>query len=225
MSNLFDIENQIKAVGTEPAVKMYLACPCGHTFEHAGMPPKECPSCLVEVQFTTGKTPAEAKSKLIKSKNSEIRKDSKVIEENTKTDEEGSKEKRARAVAEMIKRKKINEITPVHVGLGVIDAPGFTAWKDGKPDTAFYEDAFDTPDSFRAAFSAAREKSSNVQLDVFRVAELSKELHEVSYRGVITVNRNSGHKLIKAKAGDIIEIGALKTAKNALIFVALGVKK
>ena len=225
MSSLFDIENQIKAVGTASAAKVYLACPCGHTFEHEGMPPKECPSCLVEVQFSTGKTPAEARSKLIKSKTTEIKKDVKVTEDTTKTNEEGSKEKRARATEELIKRKRINEITPVAVGTGVVDAPGFTSWKDGKPETAFFEDAFDTPDSFRSAYTAAREKSTNVQLDVFRVAELSKELHDVSYRGVITVNRNSGHKLIKAKAGDVLEIGALKTAKNALIFVALGVKK
>jgi len=216
-------ENLEKAItetieGTsETKEKTYLGCPCGFVFQHEGMPPKECPSCMAEVKFTHGKTPAEIKSKMIKEKAKTVVK----FEEENKTEEESAKEKRLKAIKSIIERKKINEVSPVAVGQGTIDAPGFTAWKNNKPETVFFEESFDTPESFRAAYFAAREKSTNVQMDSFRVTRLSKELHELSFRGVITVNRNNGYELIKAKPGDVIEIGALKTAKNAIIFVAM----
>lgn len=237
---LFDsMEKQIKEVtegaeGAEVKKTLFGCLKCREVFEQdTKIPPTNCPLCSEVTAFATGATPAEVKSSMIKKIQAATKAATKTVSEETvvavKTDtavvaEESASDKRKKLIEELVRTKKLNETIPVSVGFGQVDAPGFSVWKDGKPNYRFFEVEFDTPESFGKSFEEAR-KSGMVELDVYRITKLSPEIHPLAYRGLITVSKNNGKEIVRAKVGDTIEIGATLSKNKSLIFSILKIKK
>ena len=141
----------------------------------------------------------------------------------TSLDKIDHKELRKQATLKFIDKYKLNEISPVKVGTAEVQLIGFTMWADKKPAFRFMQ-SFETPQMFQTEYNKARAEQPSCAIDVVQCNNNSNpELKACLYNGNLVVSLNNGNGTTAARAGELVEVGALKTSTNHIRFVALKV--
>lgn len=142
----------------------------------------------------------------------------------------GGEARAARETAEksLIHTAKINQVTPVEIGTGVVDAIGYTTWveRDGarRPVYHFME-LTDTANSFSNRIEEARQEDGNIMIDCARVVDLSDPLHGCVFGGQLVASLRNGRTRVRALPATKVRIAARLSVNGRLIYNLTGVKQ
>lgn len=136
--------------------------------------------------------------------------------------------KELRENAEKMLSAKLNPVSVVEVGQGIVDALGYTVWieKDGHRLPAWnFKELTDTPESFKAELNAARRTDGNVTVDVARVAGLEPiELRSARFQNLLVANLVGGTTTgrVSCMPGSKVRIGARLSHSGKPVFFIMG---
>lgn len=136
--------------------------------------------------------------------------------------------KELRENAEKALSAKLNPVSVVEVGQGIVDALGYTVWieKDGHRLPAWnFKELTDTPESFKAELNAARRTDGNITIDVARVSGLEPiELRQARFQNLLIANLVGGNPTgrVSCMPGSKVRIGAKLTSAGRPVFFIMG---